>query len=59
MIFKNSRRRTDAILKTVFLAITQEPIARLQWNLLRETSFPRISAMEKITMFHRTYFFFS
>ena len=43
-----------------FLAITQQPIARLQWNFAWKSSFFfQNFANETDTAFHRTYFLFS
>ena len=43
-------------IENLILAITQQPIARFQWNF---AVFHRISAMKQVPTFHRTYFLFS
>jgi len=41
-----------------FLVISQQPIARFQWNFVWRSSFVyRISAVGQISTFHRMYFF--
>jgi len=50
----NSMKLTWLYMKILFLAITQQLIARFQWNFAWEAVFHRISAIKYIPTFHRT-----